>query len=77
MKIREAFHIFCKVISLQLIKTNGKKKNIVMYYEMILYFASLTTSKPLTVQITTNCGKFIEIRISDHLTCLLRNLYAD
>ena len=32
--------------------------------------------KPLTVWITTNCGKFIEMRIPDHLTCLLRNLYA-
>ena len=29
--------------------------------------------KPLTVWITTNCG---EMRIPDHLTCLLRNLYA-
>ena len=32
--------------------------------------------KPLTVWITTNCGKFLEMRIPDHLTCLLRNLYA-
>ena len=39
-------------------------------------FALLTTPKPLTVWITTNCGKFLEIRIPDHLTCLLRNLYA-
>ena len=23
-----------------------------------------------------NCGKFLEIGIPDHLTCLLRNLYA-
>ena len=30
--------------------------------------------KPLTVWITTNCGK--EIGIPDHLTCLLQNLYA-
>ena len=26
--------------------------------------------------ITTNCGKFLEMAIPDHLTCLLRNLYA-
>ena len=26
--------------------------------------------------ITTNCGKFLEIGILDHLTCLLRNLFA-
>ena len=26
--------------------------------------------------ITTNCGKLTEMGIPDHLTCLLRNLYA-
>ena len=36
--------------------------------------ALLTTPKPLTVWITINCGK--DIGIPDHLTCLLRNLYA-
>ena len=29
-----------------------------------------------TVWITTNCGKFLEMGIPDHHTCLLRNLYA-
>ena len=39
--------------------------------------ALLTTPKPLTVWITTNCGKILqEMGIPDHLTCLLRNLYA-
>ena len=38
--------------------------------------ALLTMPKPLTVWITTNCGKFFEMGIPDHLTCLLRNLYA-
>ena len=39
--------------------------------------ASLTAPKPLTVQTTTNCGKLLkEMGIPDHLTCLLRNLYA-
>ena len=38
--------------------------------------ASLTMLKPLTVWITTNCGKFLEMGIPDHLICLLRNLYA-
>ena len=38
--------------------------------------ALLTTPKPLTVWITTNCGKFLRDGIPDHLTCLLRNLYA-
>ena len=38
--------------------------------------ALLTTPKPLTVWITTNCGKVRkEMRIPSHLTCLLRNLY--
>ena len=40
-------------------------------------FDLLTMPKPLTVWITTNFGKFLkEIGITDHLTCLLRNLYA-
>ena len=38
--------------------------------------ASLTTLKPLTVWITTNCGKILEMGIPDHLTCLLGNLYV-
>ena len=33
--------------------------------------------KPLTVWITTNCGKILkEMGIPDHLTCLLRNLHS-
>ena len=33
--------------------------------------------QPLTVWITTNCAKILqEMGIQDHLTCLLRNLYA-
>ena len=38
--------------------------------------ASLTTLKPLTIWITINCGKFLEMGIPDLLTCLLRNLYV-
>ena len=37
--------------------------------------ASLTMLKPLTVWITTN-WKIQEMGTPDHLTCLLRNLYA-
>ena len=33
--------------------------------------------KPLTVWITTNWKILQEMGIPDHLTCLLRNLYAD
>ena len=36
--------------------------------------ALLIMPKPLTVWIKTNCGKFLEMGIPDHLTCLLRNL---
>ena len=37
---------------------------------------ALTMSKPLTVCITTNWKILKEMGIQDHLTCLLRNLYA-
>ena len=40
--------------------------------------ALLTMPKPLTVWITRNCGKILkEMGMPDHLTCPLRNLYAD
>ena len=39
--------------------------------------ALLTMPKPLTVWITINCRILKEMGIPDHLTCLLRNLYAD
>ena len=38
--------------------------------------ALLTTPKPLTVWITTNWKVLLDMGIPDHLTCLLRNLYA-
>ena len=38
--------------------------------------ALLTMPKPLTVWITTNWKNLQEMGIPDHLTCLLRNLYA-
>ena len=38
--------------------------------------ALLTMPNPLTVWITIKCGKFLEMGIPDHLTCLLRNLHA-
>ena len=38
--------------------------------------ALLTMPKPLTVWITTNWRILKEMGIPDHLTCLLRNLYA-
>ena len=38
--------------------------------------ASLTRLKPLTVWLTTNWKILQEMGIPDHLTCLLRILYA-
>ena len=38
--------------------------------------ALLTMPKPLTMWVTTNRKIFQEMGIPDHLTCLLRNLYA-
>ena len=38
--------------------------------------ASLTMLKSLTIWITTNYEKFLEMGIPDYLICLLRNLYA-
>ena len=38
--------------------------------------ASLTRLKPLTGWVSTNWKIFKEMKIPDHLTCLLRNLYA-
>ena len=38
--------------------------------------ALLIMPKPLIVWTTTNSGKLQEVGIPDHLTCLLRNLYA-
>ena len=38
--------------------------------------ALLTTPKPLTIWITSNWKILKEVGIPDHLTCLLRNLYA-
>ena len=38
--------------------------------------ALLTMPKLFIVWIITNCGKFLEIGIPDHLTCFLKNLYS-
>ena len=38
--------------------------------------ALLTAPKPLTVWITTNHGKFLEMGIPNHHSCLLRSLYV-
>ena len=50
-------------------KKQGGSKNVYIS-------ALLTRPKPLTAWITIKCGKFWEMGIPDHLTWLLRNLYA-
>ena len=45
-------------------------------FQKNIYFALLTMPKTLTVWITTNWKILQEMGIPDHLTCLLRNLYA-
>ena len=45
-------------------------------YQKTSISALLATPKPLTVWITRNCKILKEMGIPDHLTCLLRNLYA-
>ena len=45
-------------------------------FQKYIYFCLWTTPKPLTVWITTNWKILQETGISDHLTCLLRSLYA-
>ena len=41
-----------------------------------IYFCFIDYAKALTMCITTTSGKFLEREIPEHLTCLLRNLYA-
>ena len=45
-------------------------------FQTTIYFCFIDYAKALTVLITTNWEILKEMRIPDHLTCLLRNLYA-
>ena len=44
-------------------------------FQKIIYFCITAYAKAFA-WITTNCGKFLEMGISDHYTCLLSNLYV-
>ena len=44
-------------------------------FQKNIYFCFIDYTKAF-VWITTNCGKFLEMGVPDHVTCLLRNLYA-
>ena len=43
-------------------------------FQKNIYFCFTDYTKAF-VWITTNCGKFLEMGVPDHVTCLLRNLY--
>ena len=45
-------------------------------FQKNIYFCFIDLPKPLTVWVTINCGKFLEMGTPDHLTCLLRNPYV-
>ena len=45
-------------------------------FQRNIYFCLLTMPKLLTVWITINCEILKDMGVQDHLTCLLRNLYA-
>ena len=45
-------------------------------FQKSIYFCFIDYAKPLTVCITINWEILKEMEIPDHLTCLLRNLYA-
>ena len=45
-------------------------------FQKNIYFCFIDYAKALAAWITTNCGKFWKMGIPDHLTCLLRSLYA-
>ena len=59
-----------KIYSICLIIKKARK------FQKNIYFYLLATPKPFTLWITTNSGKFLEMGITDHLTCTLRNLYT-
>ena len=58
--------VMCSYITLQCACWNLRKQ----MNEFLLHL------RMLTMKITTNRGQFLELGISDHLTCLLRNLDA-
>ena len=45
-------------------------------FQKNIYFCFIDYAKAFDCVITTNCGTFFKMGIPDHLTCLLRNLYA-
>ena len=45
-------------------------------FQKNIYFCFIVYAKAFDC-VDHNCGKFFEIGIPDHLTCLLRNLYTD
>ena len=61
---------------IKLPKSIGSSRKQESYKKITSTSALLTTPQPLTVWITTNWELLQEMGIPDHLTCLLRNVYA-
>ena len=62
-------------------KMNGADRSVLSYKVGIYTWSverveELVTKKPLTLWITTNCGKFLKRWEYQTMTCLLTNLYA-
>ena len=47
----------------------------IAFFKKNIYFCFIDYPKPLTVWITTNCGKFLKMGMPDYLTYLLKNLF--
>ena len=45
-------------------------------FQKNIYFCFIDYAKAFDCVDPANCGKFLEMGIPDHVTCLLRNLYA-
>ena len=58
-------------------ETTGQIANIHWIIERAREFQKNICFIDYAVWIITNCGKFLEMEIPDHLTCLLRNLYSN
>ena len=54
--------------------TDGRKDDCLHLFSLICFRKVFLTSYTLFVEL--NCGRFLEMGIPEHLTCLLRNLYA-
>ena len=85
---RQKYWSGCHALFQEIFLTQGSSPGLICLLHWQVFYVSyiessrktsvsalLTMPKPLTMWITTNCGKFFK-RWEYHLTCLLRNLYS-